>query len=43
VALGTMDQLRTEADEPGSSLEQIFLRLTEEAHVGQAPGQDDAP
>ena len=30
-ALGTMDELRAKADHPGSSLEQIFLRLTEEA------------
>jgi ABC-2 type transport system ATP-binding protein len=29
-ALGTMDELRTQAREPGSSLEEIFLRLTEE-------------
>lgn len=42
-ALGTMDELRAEADQPGSSLEQIFLRLTEEATRERAPGQDDAP
>ena len=30
-ALGTMDELRAQADQPGSDLEGIFLRLTEEA------------
>ncbi|MCK5377913.1 MAG: ABC transporter ATP-binding protein [Acidobacteria bacterium] len=30
VALGTMDELRIEADRPGSALEDIFLALTEE-------------
>ncbi len=29
VALGTMDELRSEADRPGSRLEEIFLALTE--------------
>ena len=46
-ALGTMDELRAEADQPGSSLEQIFLRLTEEAQSQPDPrhgaGTDDAP
>ncbi|MEM6995731.1 MAG: ABC transporter ATP-binding protein [Myxococcota bacterium] len=32
-ALGTMDELREQADRPGSNLEQIFLRLTEEARA----------
>jgi ABC-2 type transport system ATP-binding protein len=36
-ALGTMDELRAEAEEPGSSLEQIFLRLTEEAQATADP------
>jgi ABC-2 type transport system ATP-binding protein len=39
IALGTMDELRQEADRPGSRLEEIFLRLTEEeqeAAVGAA-------
>ena len=40
-ALGTMDELRAEAQEPGSSLEQIFLRLTEEART--EPAAEDAP
>ena len=30
-AIGTMEELRSAAGKPGSSLEQIFLRLTEEA------------
>jgi ABC-2 type transport system ATP-binding protein len=30
VALGTMDELRSEADRPGSRLEEIFLALTDE-------------
>ena len=29
VAIGTMDELRVEADRPGSDLEEIFLRITE--------------
>jgi ABC-2 type transport system ATP-binding protein len=33
VALGTMDELRREADRPGSRLEEIFLSLTEERLV----------
>jgi ABC-2 type transport system ATP-binding protein len=33
VALGTMEQLRSDADRPGSRLEDIFLKLTEEAEV----------
>lgn len=36
-ALGTMDELRAQAEEPGSSLEQIFLRLTEEAQARPDP------
>ena len=32
-ALGTMEELRERADRPGSNLEQIFLRLTEEAQA----------
>ena len=32
-AMGTMDELRARADEPGSNLESIFLRLTEEARA----------
>ncbi|MCX4243561.1 ABC transporter ATP-binding protein [Paraliomyxa miuraensis] len=36
-ALGTMDELRAQAEEPGSSLEQIFLRLTEEAQQQPDP------
>jgi ABC-2 type transport system ATP-binding protein len=36
-ALGTMDELRAQAEEPGSSLEQIFLRLTEEAQSQPDP------
>jgi ABC-2 type transport system ATP-binding protein len=31
VAMGTMDTLRGEMDQPGSKLEEIFLQLTEEA------------
>ncbi len=47
-ALGTMDQLRSEAGEPGSSLEQIFLQLTEQARndalVGDEQGDEpDGP
>ncbi|MCH9683386.1 MAG: ABC transporter ATP-binding protein [Deltaproteobacteria bacterium] len=44
-ALGTMDQLRTEADQPGSSLEQVFLRLTEQARASAlaAETRDEAP
>jgi ABC-2 type transport system ATP-binding protein len=30
VASGTMDELRREADRPGSPLEDVFLALTEE-------------
>ena len=30
VVMGTMDELRAEADKPGSKLEEIFLKLTEE-------------
>jgi ABC-2 type transport system ATP-binding protein len=30
-ALGTMEELRAQADRPGSDLEGIFLQLTEEA------------
>lgn len=36
-ALGTMDELRSQAQEPGSSLEQIFMRLTEEAQEAPDP------
>lgn len=36
-ALGTMDELRAQAEEPGSSLEEIFLRLTEEAQSRPDP------
>jgi ABC-2 type transport system ATP-binding protein len=36
-ALGTMDELRAEAQEPGSSLEELFLRLTEEAQATTDP------
>ncbi|MEM9456246.1 MAG: ABC transporter ATP-binding protein [Myxococcota bacterium] len=39
-ALGTMDQLRAEAGRPGSSLEQIFLRLTEHAGADPRHGED---
>lgn len=45
-ALGTMEELRQSADRPGSSLEQIFLRLTEEAAMEatrEAPDGDGAP
>jgi len=46
-ALGSMEQLRAEADQPGSSLEQIFLRLTEEAEAdprhGAAAAAEAAP
>ena len=35
-ALGTMEELRERADRPGSNLEQIFLRLTEEAQAEAA-------
>ena len=31
IALGTMDELRLEADRPGSNLEDVFLALTDEA------------
>jgi ABC-2 type transport system ATP-binding protein len=40
-ALGTMDELRAGADSPGSDLEQIFLRLTEEAQAAAAA--EDTP
>lgn len=33
VALGTMEELRAAAEQPGSSLEQIFIRLTTEAEA----------
>ena len=33
VGLGTMEELRERADEPGSNLERLFLRLTEEAQA----------
>ncbi len=40
-ALGTMDELRDRADRPGSNLEQIFLRLTEEAQAtSEGPDAD---
>jgi ABC-2 type transport system ATP-binding protein len=34
VVKGTMDQLRADAEQPGSRLEEIFLKLTEEARAG---------
>jgi hypothetical protein len=34
VIRGTMEQLRAEAREPGSKLEEIFLKLTEESEPG---------
>ena len=37
-ALGTMEELRAQADEPGSDLEAIFLRLTEEAAAEREAG-----
>ncbi|MEM7151809.1 MAG: ABC transporter ATP-binding protein [Myxococcota bacterium] len=39
--LGTMDELREQANQPGSSLEEIFLRLTEEAKVDPRHGAAD--
>jgi ABC-2 type transport system ATP-binding protein len=33
VALGTMEELRRDADRPGSRLEDVFLKLTEEGEV----------
>ncbi len=44
-ALGSMDELRSEAGRPGSSLEQIFLRLTEESEADprhDAPSRDES-
>lgn len=40
VVQGTMDQLRADAEQPGSRLEEIFLKLTEEAQVGGVDGDD---
>lgn len=39
VVMGTMDELRAEADKPGSKLEEIFLKLTEE-QMEDAPGEN---
>jgi ABC-2 type transport system ATP-binding protein len=33
VAMGSMEELRERADEPGSNLERLFLRLTEEVEA----------
>ncbi|MBL4683562.1 MAG: ABC transporter ATP-binding protein [Nannocystaceae bacterium] len=37
-ALGTIDELRDRADQPGSNLEEIFLRLTDE-NQADSPGE----
>lgn len=37
-ACGTMDELRAEAAAEGSSLEEVFLKLTEEEAAGEAEG-----
>lgn len=42
-ALGTMDELRTAAEQPGSSLEQIFLRLTQQQVEAQANAAGGEP
>lgn len=41
VVIGTMDDLRAEADQPGSKLEEVFLRLTEEKEQEQVSAADD--
>jgi ABC-2 type transport system ATP-binding protein len=38
VALGNMEELRRQADQPGSHLEEVFLRLTEERAPVAASG-----
>jgi len=38
-----MDELRAEAGKPGSSLEQIFLRLTEEEQADPRHGGGASP
>ena len=41
VVVGTMDELREKADQPGSGLEEVFLRLTEEREQEQPLAADD--
>jgi ABC-2 type transport system ATP-binding protein len=42
VTCGTMDQLRQEADRPGSHLEEIFLQLTEQEAEKESSAPDDS-